>query len=59
MQTYLRLITGQLVKAPKGSGFLPPYYVSPEVLRSFRSKYQPHVGEKQKAKAARQPTIPT
>ena len=39
-------------RAPEGQGQRLPYQIIPAILRAFRSKYAPHVGKKQEAKAA-------
>lgn len=49
--TYHRQMNGQIERARDGAGQPLPQGFSREVLRAWRSKYPPHVGEKQKRKA--------
>jgi hypothetical protein len=50
--TYRREMNGQIVRAHEGEGRTLPQGFSKTVLRAWRSKYPPHVGEKQMRKAA-------
>ena len=51
MQNYIRLTNGQIVKSGPHEGKPLPRMESPEVVRSYRSKYAPHFGAKQREKA--------
>jgi len=53
MQNYIKLTNGQIVKCGPHEGGPLPRMESPAIARTFRSKYAPHVGKKQLAKAAR------
>jgi hypothetical protein len=55
MQHYIRLITGQIVKCGPDQGGPLPRMESPGIARTFRSKYERHVGHKQRVKMLKRP----
>lgn len=55
MQNYIRLTNDQIVKCGPHEGKPLPRMETPEILRTCRSKYAPHVGHKQEVKQLSRP----
>jgi hypothetical protein len=53
MQNYIERTNGEINKCGPHEGKPLPHMESREVTRTFRSKYAPHFGKKQEAKATR------